>query len=310
MIGRAWTAWVRRATRPVDVRPYALVRVLLSLVVLWDLLLLARHDLVHTLFTRFADGGLSAFKGVDFVLGGFGPDVGVYLYATVVVCMAMVALGIGSRPASIIGVLAYAQLGALYPPGDRGIDRVMRTVLLLLAFTQAHRRYSLPTALGWRPRAESTCGWIRDTFHVFLTIVYLAAGFTKIGSGGWFTMMDPPQLFRVMADPTAGHLDPDSPVGRALWPVFRLAGAIAVVNELVAPLLLTRWAPYWAVFGALMHLGIAFGMKLGAFSWGMLALYPVLFAPWLLPVLDRLESRFSRAASPVSSAPPPGSSPR
>ena len=32
--------------------------------------------------------------------------------------------------------------------------------------------------------------------------------------------------------------------------------------------------------GALMHLGIALTMTLGMFSWGMLALYPILLAPF------------------------------
>ena len=32
----------------------------------------------------------------------------------------------------VFGALAYAQLGHLYPPGDRAIDRILRTALLIL----------------------------------------------------------------------------------------------------------------------------------------------------------------------------------
>jgi hypothetical protein len=42
---------------------------------------------------------------------------------------------------------------------------------------------------------------------------------------------------------------------------------------------------------------IAIGMKLGMFSWGMLALYPVVFSAWLTPLLDRVEARFGRPAA-------------
>ena len=42
--------------------------------------------------------------------------------------------GVAARPALLIGVLAYAQAGHLYAPGDRGIDRILRTVLLIWAW--------------------------------------------------------------------------------------------------------------------------------------------------------------------------------
>ncbi len=64
-----------------------------------------------------------------------------------------------------------------------------------------------------------------------------------------------------------------------------------VALELSSLLLLTRWAPWWGIVGALMHVGIFSMMELGMFSWGMLALYPIVFAPWLV--------RHARATSPI-----------
>ncbi len=304
-----WHRWVARATRPVDVRPFALTRVLLSLVVFGDLLLLVRAGLVRTVFATTADGGLSPEVGADFVCGFLGPQAGPALTAVVMVCMLLVALGVGARPAGLLGVLAYAQLSMLTPMADRAIDQVVRTVLLILLFTQAHRRYTLPTALGWRPAATTTPGWIDDTLRLFLTLVYVSAAFAKIGYGTWFRFSGLPELYRIMADPTAGRLDPDRPFWRTLWPLFRVGAPLTVLMECAAPLVFTRLAPYWAVFGALMHVGIAITLNLGMFSWGMLSLYPVLFGPWLLPTLDRLEARLRGASSPASSAPRPGSSP-
>ena len=48
-----------------------------------------------------------------------------------------------------------------------------------------------------------------------------------------------------------------------------------------------RWR-WWAIFGALLHVGLALTMELGMFPFGMLALYPVLFGPWTCQALDRL----------------------
>ena len=286
-----WNRWVRRAARPVDVRPYAIVRILLPICVIVDQLSLAYLGMADDAYRLFADGGLSSWRSPDFVLTGLGPDGGMILLGVVLVSMAMVALGVGSRPASVIAVLAYAQLGALHPGGDRAIDRIIRTTLLLLVFTRAHRCYTLPTALGWRERVRTTPGWVRDAFHLWLTLMYLSAGVTKISAGKWLSMSAIPELWRVLTNPVAAYQSTQSPVLRALWPVLRLAGAVATLNELLSPLLLTRWAKWWALVCATMHLGVAFGMKLGMFSWGMLSLYPILFAPWLVPVLDRIEAR-------------------
>ena len=290
---RLWSWWLERANRPVDVRPFAITRILLVLCVFADQLGVLRLGLARDLYTTFAHGGLSAVKGPDFVLGFLGPNVGLMLLGTVLSCMALIGLGVLSRPATLIGVLAYAQLGAMYPGGDRAIDRIIRCTLLLLMFTQAHRCYSLPTAMGWRERVATTPGWISDVMHTWLMLMYLSAGTAKIGAGSWFSTTEPPELWRILTNPQGAWLSTEAAWLRTSWPVLRLAGIIAVINELMAPLLLTRWAPYFAVVCATMHLGISVGMKLGMFSWGMLSLYPILFAPWLVPALDKLEARIA-----------------
>jgi hypothetical protein len=213
--------------------------------------------------------------------------------------MALVAVGLWVRPATLLGVLAYAQLGALNPAGDRAVDRVIRTALLLLMFSQAHRCYALANRLRGRAPVRETTAWVADVLRWLLMLIYLSAGFAKLGTGGWFTPQGDPHLFRIMTSPLDARLDPDLPVLRRLMPLFRVGGWATMALELGAPLMLTRWAPLWASVGLLMHLGIAVLMKLGMFSWGMLALYPVLFGPWLSPLLDRVEAR-RRPPSPAA----------
>lgn len=292
-----WAWWVARATRPADVRPLALSRILLASCVIVDLLTGASLGLVDDLWSLPRDGGISAFAGADFALRALGPDAGLLLFGTTLVCMSLVALGLLSRPATVLGVLACAQMGALYPPGDRGADFLIRTALLLLVFTRAHRRYAVGNRLLGRAPEATTPGWAHDAIRLLLVHVYLSAGILKIGTAGWFSLTTRPQLYRIMVDPLAGNLDATNPVWIALQPLFRVAGMLAVVWETLAPVFFSRHAHWWGIFGVLMHLGIAAGMSLGIFSWAVLSLYPVVMWPFLRPLFDRLDARRASAAA-------------
>lgn len=268
---RAWDAWVRRTARLEDPRPLALVRIAVAGVIGADLLRVGQRGLVPVLFATPAGQGLSAAPAdaawIDEV-----PDGGLAAWMVTIAAMACSALGIATRPAMLIGTLAYAQLGHLYPPGDRAIDRLLRTVLLILLFSGSHSRLSLTGRRVDRIRA-----WPADTLRVLLVVVYFTSGVGKLyAQPAWLATSGVPVLYRVMTDPLAGHLDPVGAM--AWWGPLRVLGWLTIVLELSAPLVLTRWARWWAIGGIMMHLGIAFTMDLGMFSWGMLALYPVVLA--------------------------------
>jgi hypothetical protein len=95
--------------------------------------------------------------------------------------------------------------------------------------------------------------------------------------------------------PHAGWIDPA--LVEAWQPLLRVGGWATIALELSAPLLLTRPTCCWAVPGALMHLGFALTMGLGMCCWGMRALYPPLFCPWLQAPADRLEAALGRGAA-------------
>lgn len=285
---RLWSWWMERQSRWEDARPLAALRIGVCVALLLDLLQTARLGLVDVLYRPFTAGGLGSAPDTAYVLGALLPAdlAGRALWGVTVLCLVLVLLGVAARPATLIGVLAYAQLGHLYPPGDRAIDRVLRTVLLMLLFSDAHRRWSL--ARG--PAVARVRGWTSDLIRTLLVVVYLSAGVSKLmAQPGWLGLDGMPVLYRVMADPLAAHLDPLA-LRAWFWPL-RVLGWGTIAMECSAFLLYTRWAPVWAVFGLGMHLGIAFTMELGMFSWGMMALYPLLFAPWWVPALDRWRAR-------------------
>lgn len=279
-----WQRWVAFTGRPIDTRPLAMVRIAAALCILLDLLRVAWLGLVPVLFKTWEHGGLSTFVDDALWLTRFAPEqAGVVAFWVSVVCMSCVVLGVLSRPATLIGVLAYAQLGHLYPPGDRGVDRILRFVLLILVISQAHRRYSL--ARG--PRVDTTPAWPSDLIRLLLVCVYMTAGISKLMSSvDWLWGGKWPVLYRILADPLAAKLDPAS-VSAWMMPFFRFGGLSTILLECGALVILTRLAPWWAAVAVGMHLGIAMSMELGMFAWGMIGLYPVLLWPWLQRWLDR-----------------------
>ena len=299
MILRAWAWWARRCSQPFDNRLLALTRIFLAVCVLVDLLSLGAVGLLPDYFVLFEHGGYTIASSKAFLLADPGPAVGPWLLGVTLACMTLVAVGLAVRPATLLGVLCYAQLGMLQPAGDRAVDRIVRTVLLLLIFSEAHRCYALSNLLWRRARVAVTTSWVPLVLRFLLVLVYLSAGVTKLGARSWFALSGEPTLYRIVTDPTYARIDPELPLLRKLFPLFRVGSIGTMVLELSAPLLLSRWAPLWAIFGALMHVGIALMLKLGMFSWGMLSLYPVLFAPWLTPLLDRLEAGRRPAVGPA-----------
>lgn len=271
-----WERWVRFTDRRIDARPLVLVRILVPLCVFGDLLDLVIRGAGDAVLYGRPLGGVNDTHSPQL---WFDPDVwwvGPLLWVGCMVTMAMISAGIWTRPAIVGGLFFSSQFGHFFQPGDRGIDRLLRTALLILLFSEVSRA---------RPPARVRA-WAVDLLLWLLVLVYLAAGFAKVGgSEGWFYPWVQPELYRILTDPLAGRLDADFWVA---WPLpFRIGSWATMVLEMTPILLLTRYRPYWALFGAFMHVGIAAWMHLGMFSYGMLAFYPLLFSPWTEKVLDR-----------------------
>jgi len=183
----------------------------------------------------------------------------------------------------MVGVLVFwAQLGHLYPPGDRAIDRILRTAILFLLFSASHRRWSLNRA----PPLKRSPGWPLQLLRWLLVLVYLSAGISKLmQQPHWLGVQGVPVLYRILCDPLSAQIDPL--VAQSYFGVFRVLGWATIAVELSAVLLFTRWACWWSAAAVFMHLGVAWSMKLGMFSWGMIILYLPLFHEQWLPWLDR-----------------------
>ncbi|RME25069.1 MAG: hypothetical protein D6798_09750 [Deltaproteobacteria bacterium] len=286
MVRAAWGWWLRRTGRQMDARILALLRILVCLCVVADLLRIAQLGLVDDIFRLYEDGGINAHPDrAAVVIDLFGPDGGILTFWVTVAALTLAMVGLWTRPALLVGILAHAQLGHLYNPGDRGIDRILRTVLLILLFSGAHRRFALGLRLFGQPAAARVPAWPADLVRWLMVMVYLSAGIAKIAQQpAWLGAARWPVVYRIMTDPMAGRVDPVTTQG--WWWLWTLMGFATIAVELGSPLLLTRFARYWSLLALSMHAGIFLGMDLGMFSLGMASLHVLLLAPWLLPLLD------------------------
>jgi len=278
-MARLWRRWLTWSGREVDARPLALTRVLLPIMLLLDMARLVQLGLVDDLFRHYDQGGINVALNPHLWLDNLSPMWGGPVAVGVVMAaLACVAAGVLYRPALLVALVGYAQLGHLCGPSDRGIDRILRTVMLILIVSEAHKHFSLK-----RPWKDRIPAWPQDLVRYLLVLVYMNSGFAKLlgDPAGWLGFEGQSHLYRIITNPVAGHVDPvmADDWGWVLW----LGGWFTIGIELAAPLLLTRHAHWWALAGVALHLGIAATMELGMFSWGMLSLYPILFAesPWL-----------------------------
>jgi hypothetical protein len=288
-MARAWRWWVAVLDRREPPTALALVRIGLATVLLVDYLDVWRAGLVGPLWSRPPDG----FAIGDALLGAHA----LWLIATL--ALVLIAVGAATRVACIAFVLASAQLAALTPDGESALDMLARVVFVILALSGCNARWSID-ALVFRRPAGAIPAWPRYLLLLQLVWVYFSGGIDKSiaawGPTGGFTA-----LANALQDPHAARFGP-AWVG-AVYPLTRVATALTMAFELAAPLFVVAYFRRWRVrwvwigLGVAFELGIAIGLRLGSFPYGMLALYPVLLQP---EELQRLNAPVpaKRASSP------------
>ena len=297
-LGRAWIAlWDRRE----PATALAAVRIAIAVVLLYDLTMVWRLDLIEPLWAMPPDGYATGGEG-RWAARWLGTDAAsaVALWSIAVVGLIAVATGTLTRVACVVVALVSAQLAHRAPDADRGIDDLIRVVLIVLALSRSHAVWSVDAwvlrRLG-RPMPPEIPAWPRYLLFAQLIWVYFSGGHNKTGEewgpAGGFTA-----LANALADPHFARFDP-AWVG-PIYPLTRAATAATMAFELGAPLMLLftyyaatadrpgrlrRWCNrlrlrwLWIGLGVSFHLGIALTLRLGIFPAAMLALYPVLLLP-------------------------------
>jgi hypothetical protein len=297
---RLWADWVSLWDGEEDPRVLATIRIAIALVMAYDLVYLYQIGLVETLFAPQEAGGLGDVMGRKpppeaYVWLGGTAQTAWLLWAICLGAIACFGAGLLMPLAGLVFVLAYAQLAWALPLGDRGIDMMIRNVVLILSFSGANRAWGLDALLfGRRERVPS---WPRYLLVLQIAVMYAMAGVQKTAVT-WTPLGGYAALYIVLQDPSiARHsfawLD-------AVYPLTQLATAATMIFEYGAVLVPLsfwwrktrtrggwlraqsnrfRWVRGWMAIGVLLHLGIAATMSLGIFPWAMLALYPAFLSP-------------------------------
>ena len=283
----------------------AVVRLLVGAVVLYDLITVVELDLTAGLYAPLEAGGMGNPLGRSQVPGlyrWFEPSVGT---ATAATWLAMAAagsfmVGAGTRMSALILVLTWAQLASVLPPADRGIDMLLRNVLVILMCSGCGQAWSLDARLRtgrWQGSGAQVPAWPRLLLVCQLLVVYGTAGVQKVGIS-WLPMGEWSALYIVLRDPAFGLLSL-STLDR-FYGLTQVATGLSWLWEWATPLAALAWwyratrqrsgrlrawmnshGFYWkwVCLGACFHLGTAATMQLGVFPFGMLALYPCFFHP-------------------------------
>lgn len=322
MIAR-WVAFWDERESP---EPLALVRILVALAVLWDFGTAWTAGLIPDLWAP-PPGGLgwtALAETPPRAVRLFGASAATVwlLFGGAVVAALFFLVGLWHRPAGFLLAFTGAELARLAPDGDRAIDQLLRIVVLVLAFSRADARFSV--AAWWRRRSgrsllETIPAWPRRLLFAQLVWVYSSAAHNR-GGIAWWPGGDFAAIAKILCDPHYARFAPGWTA--SVYPLTQLATATTMLFELCSPLLfvlawldadpgrgggLGNWVRRWHVrhaylaLGAALHLGIAVTLRLGVFSFGMLALYPVFLRPVELRALARaLHLRFRPETSASS----------
>ena len=155
-----WNTWVALWDHHEHPRSMALIRVLLGCVVLWDLFWIAGLDLVVPLLAPEEAGGLSKamtrprtppwHAWLPPTAGtGWALWIGLFGSALAWTC------GLFTRTSMLIFVLLSAQFNWILPNADRGIDTLIRNVVLILACSQCGSWASIDAKI----RIDATGRW-------------------------------------------------------------------------------------------------------------------------------------------------------
>lgn len=275
MIGKLWRAWVELLDREEPATALALVRILLACVLLVDFVQLKLAGLVGPLYSHPPDG----FAWGDAWLSGDAA------WALVVVALTALVLGAATRVACVVFVIGSAALSHLTPDSESGLDMLARVVFMVLALSRSNACWSIDAWIAKRMGREVPLeipAWPRYLLMFELVWVYFSGGMNK-SSGAWGPQGGFTALANALSDPHAARFSPSWV--DTIYPLTRIATAATMAFELGAPLFLlayfkrwrVRWV--WIALGVAFELGIAFGLRLGSFPYGMLALYPVLLHP-------------------------------
>jgi hypothetical protein len=313
----------------------ALIRILVAVTVVYDLAIVGVLDLPVWLWAPIDQGGVSPTATQESAAWFYkvfpsSPDSALWLYAGLLLSAVSFGVGFFTRSSAVLYVLLSAQSSILNDVGDRGIDRAIRIVVLILAFSAAGRAYSIDARIAtgrFRGDGSEALAWPRYLVLVQLVLMYTAAGLSK-SSTLWLPWGGHGALYVILNEPIYARMDFGFLAHPLLYFSTQVGTASSRLWELLSGVVLLaayyRRTPdrpgrlrafmnrypirgIYVAFGVAFHLLLALTLKLGIFPYSMLAFFPAFYGP---DEIERfvawLRARLSRvlpASPPVSERP-------
>lgn len=305
-LARWTTAWVAFWDEREPPTVLALIRVSLAAVVLIDLGAMLRHGVVAWLWAPGEASGIALLNPADaplfYRIFPATDGSALLLWAGLVVSALGVGLGCFTRASALLYVALSAQAALINSPADRAIDRAIRMMFLLLAFSPAGQLWSVDARRrtgSFRGDAAAAPAWSRYLILGQLVLIYWAASLAKSGAH-WYPWGNYRALYFTLRDPIMAARDFGWLSAPLPYLATQLATAATHLWELAAPLVLlaafyrrTRARPgrlralfnrlpvrtVYVAFGVVFHVALTLSLRLGIFPWAMLACFPAFFHP-------------------------------
>lgn len=316
-----WNWWVALFSTREAPLSLALIRVLVCAVVLWDLGVVGWTGIPDLLWAPVEAGGVAnvyKYKALPewfwFLpqeqAGEWGHAWAWGLYYALVAATACFGAGVLTRFSGLAFLLLYAQSAIINDTADRGIDRMIRIIVLLLLLSGSGRTLSVDALI----RTGSIFGDGRKVLAVpryliigQLILMYWCAGLAKFAIS-WFPWGGYSALYVILQDPIFAVSDWSFVGSPWLYWTTQVGTAVSHMWEYSIPiLLLAYWYRHtrersgrvralfnaidvrmvYVVVGVAFHLALAGTLRLGIFPAAMLALYPAFFHPDEIAALVR-----------------------
>ena len=301
---RWWVGLWDRREHPLSL---ALIRIFLVFVVFYDLFFVGYYGLPLLLWAPVEIGGvhdIMARNDIPMWFRWFGAtEASVFgLYITVLASLLAFGSGFLTRFSGLVFLLTYAQTAIINDQADRGIDRMIRIVVLLLIFSGSGNTLSLDAKRrtgSWWGDGRWIPSWPRYIIILQLVVMYWCAGVEKFAVT-WFPWGGYSALFIILQDPIFATMDFSFLASSWLYPFTQVSTAISHMWEWTFPVILlayhyrdTRHRPgrlrhfflkwdvrlIYVLLGVCFHIMLALTLRLGIFPAAMLALYPAFFHP-------------------------------
>ena len=284
-----WMRFVNAMDHREPATPLALFRILVGLILLWDLADIGLTGAMNCLWHPIESGGFQNPKGnwLWAKLGGTTESNIRLVYGSSLLCCVSMIMGVGSRITALIAIQLFSALVGLLPGSGGGHDRLITNALWILVLAPADSTLSLKQRLksGRWISIDPVVAWPRYLAVYQLVLMYTCTGIQKLGAE-WWPMGNYLAVYYAVLIPYWARIDWGELVGS--FPLFTQIGSgITWFWESTWGLVLlhfyfrktnTRTSKIRLLFnridirrlyiliGIVMHTGVAITMNLGPFS--------------------------------------------